>query len=236
LANWGIYQNVSHITYPVTYFSTKSIGSEYNIIDGVPSGKFDPNNGRHLQIVLSFKELFILEHWNLENPSSRFSSYDELMKFVAKSKDLQVWYKNITARFSYLHELPEWVLLSDDLRERWVMDSSDIYKLHKDRRKAIVSEREKILGSVEDKLQELNLREAEMLDAFYRKYPIVAINKIPVQGLPADRLLKHSNKSGEVLEEALKKELDTFKYELTLKYVIGNESIEELIDLLNQIL
>jgi D-hexose-6-phosphate mutarotase len=92
------------------------------------------------------------------------------------------------------------------------------------------------LSSVETKLAELDSKEAELLDTFYRKYPIVAINKIPVQGLPAERLLKHSNKSGDVLEAALTRELDTFKHELTLKYVIGNEPIDELISLLNQVL
>jgi hypothetical protein len=227
---------MSHIYCINRNFGSKSTSASYSIVDGVVTGVFNPNNGQHLQIVLSNKELFVLEHWNLEKPDSRFTNFEDLMKFVNMSKDLQYWYKNITARFAYLHELPEWVLLSDELREEWVMDSATIFKMHKDSRKSIVAERERILSSVESKLAELDSKEAELLDTFYRKYPIVAINKIPVQGLPADRLLKHSNKSGDVLEAALAHELDTFKHELTLKYVVGNESIDELISLLNQVL
>jgi len=213
-----------------------SIGDTFNIIDGKTFGVFDSNNGEHLQKLLNFKELFVLEHWNLKYPGSIFSNHDDLLLFIQRSKELQEWYRVITARFAYLKELPDWVLLSDDLREYWITDSSTIFKIHKDARKKIVKEKEDIWKGIEAKLAEVDAREASLLDSFYRKHPIVAINKIPIQGLPSDRLLKHCNKSGSILDSALNFELNSYKHELALKYVAGDGSLDELVALLSVIL
>jgi hypothetical protein len=236
MVKWHLNHNVFRNVYLQRAKAHTSVLSEFSIVDGKVYGSFDPQNGHHLEKILPYKDLYFLEMWNLEHPDSTFRDYKLLLEFINRSKELQQWYKKVTSRYSYLNELPSWVLLDDVIRELWVTDSSTIFTKHKSQRKAIVAEREKLFRSVEESIEKLDTEEKELLDSFYRKHPIVAINKIPIQGIPADRLLRHSDKNGAALEVALKDELDTYKQELTSKYVVGDSPIQELLDLLFRIL
>jgi hypothetical protein len=198
--------------------------------------KFDPNNGSHLKELMFSKKYFVLAMWNHSHSGQKFNNFEALITFINMSKFLQTWYQATSKRYAYLHELPEWVLLDDKLRELWITDSSTIFSEHKKARKALVVERQRFIDSIEIELAEIARKERDLLETFYRKYPIVAISKIPVQGLPSNIFLSHSDKTGDALENALQRDLDNYKQELCLKYVSGNGDIKELIKLLGEIL
>jgi hypothetical protein len=52
--------------------------------------------------------------------------------------------------------------------------------------------------------------------------------------LDRDIVLRHSDKSGESLNLALEEELVKFKQELSTRFVVGDEPIDELINILQQ--
>jgi hypothetical protein len=158
------------------------------------------------------------------------------MDFISKSKLFQKWYGTCNKRYAYLHELPDWVLSRPQLRENWLQDSASVFEEHKKKRKEIIDKRNKMIKSIEEELIKINKAEDDMLTKFYTDHPIVAINKIPSQGLPGDRFLKHSGKSGEVLESALKDELDNYKAELSDRFIVNKEDIKELIKILKEVL
>jgi hypothetical protein len=196
---------------------------------------FDPKNGSHLQVVLRDKEIFILAHWNFEFPDKNFRDYDTLMEAINMNKSLQGWYRRVKWRFGYLHELPEWILLSNELRDSWLLDSSSVFEEYKNKRKRLTDERNRKLDSIKTELNQIETDEIKLTDEFYRKYPLVAISKIPVVGLPQDRYLLHVSKTGDELHAALEVELSKYKRELALEYVVGNGDIEDLIDLLKEV-
>jgi hypothetical protein len=199
--------------------------------------EFDRNNGSHLQVLLNDKKFFILGNWNLDNPLHKMTDYDELMKIINSSKDFQKWYAIITKRFGYLHELPSWVLLDPILREQWLVDSSTIFEEFKTKRKEIVFKKEKVMKTITDQLTALNDSEETLVNDFYNKYPIVAISKIPTQGLPGDTILAHASKPTEERERQYEIELDKYKKKLCDEYVNqGEEKQKELLELLKEVI
>jgi hypothetical protein len=197
---------------------------------------FNPDSHIHFNLVRDDKQKFILCMWNHDNPEIIFHNFNSLIAFINRSRELQKWHKSISKRYAYLHELPDWVLSDSDLRENWVVDSSDIYENLKRQRKSIINEKQQLIDSTNEALSNIDEQESKLLEKFYRQYPVVAINKIPVQGLPSEIFLKHSHLNGEHLDRALNKELDLYKQELCHRFVVGNESRDELIKLLKQVL
>jgi hypothetical protein len=195
---------------------------------------FDPSNGNDLKILMSSKKYFILAFWRHKFPNSAFDDYDELMKIINKSKIFQKWYAETSQLYGYYHEQPEWVLLNPDLRNKWLTDSSSVFETFKNKRKEFVEKRKRLVASIEEKLAEIESDEHDLLVKFYRDYPLVAINKIPSQGLPEHLFSKHLDKMGTHLDEALESELEKYKSDLARKYIVEGENLDDLISLLKE--
>jgi hypothetical protein len=65
---------------------------------------------------------------------------------------------------------------------------------------------------------------------------IIAISKIPVQGLPLERYTKHNNVAVEDMEAALEEELNEYKKELAERFVSGSEDSSKLMEILKEAL
>ena len=226
------YQIVTHC--PHREFSSSSKGDDFNFKKFIE--KFNVNNGYHLKELMFSKSYFVLAMWNVENRHHVFDDYESLMKVINNSKELQKWYTTCVKRYAYLHELPDWVLLDDSLRDKWITDSSDVFETHNKRRKDIIKRREDVWNSIEQQLTDIDNDEIELKIGFYCKYPIVAISKISEESLPAERLMMHIGKSGKVLEKALEAELDKYKQDLCKEYVLGDGDIMELVEILKEAL
>jgi hypothetical protein len=222
------------------YFSS-NIPSEPVFKNGLPEAPdapmFNSRNGRSLQYYLKDKHSYLVGLWNEEHPNHRVRGFDHLLKLVENSHIISKWYSKSIKHFGYLHEQPEWVLLDSTLRTKWLQDSALVFEQHKLKRKSIIDRRALLLKTISEDLKALDEEESQLVNKFYKDHPLVAINKIPVQGLPQDVVLKHHDKSGEALEKALEHELSNYKLELGIKYHNkGSKEIEELIKLLGELL
>jgi hypothetical protein len=195
---------------------------------------FDPTRGEDLKILMGSKKYFVLSFWRHKFPNSCFDDYEELMKIINKSKSLQKWYSDISSLYGYYHEQPEWVLLNPDLRDKWLTDSASVFENFKNKRKELVERRKKIVASIERQLSEIEAEEESIVTKFYTEFPLVAINKIPTQGLPEHLFSKHLDKMGEEMDRALENELESYKSELARRFIVEDGDKKELMELLKE--
>jgi hypothetical protein len=175
-----------------------------------------------------------LAFWRHKFPNNVFDDYDKLMEIINKSKALQKWYQNTSNLYGYYHEQPSWVLLNPDFRDKWLTDSAEVFEDFKSKRKELMEQRKRLIASIEDELKKLEISEDELTTKFYKDYPLVAINKIPQQGLPEDLFTKHLDKMGDNLDSALERELNAYKERLAKEFIIEGKDKEELIKILKE--
>jgi hypothetical protein len=210
--------------------TSREEGTEKTFQWDVFKQNFDPENGEHLKDLMAHKKYFILSFWRHKFPNHPIDDYDKLLKIINNSSSLQRWYSETSNLYGYYHEQPSWVLSDPDLRDKWLTDSSSVFETFKNSRKELMNRRKRLVASIEAELAEVEKLEESLVTKFYSDYPLVAINKIPVQGLPEERYIKHLGKIGDNHEKALTQELESYKGELAKKYIIENGEISELID------
>jgi hypothetical protein len=86
------------------------------------------NDTVNLHKLLKFKQLFILNEWNLEHPDSKINNYSNLENLMQRNRELQIWYQSKVGLYGSLNSMPYYVLRDVRLIEAWGGDKSEVYE------------------------------------------------------------------------------------------------------------
>lgn len=187
------------------------------------------DNTSNLRVLLSDKQLFIINGWLLRNPGSPINTYKKYELFLQKNKAIQLVHQELVKQFAGLLMMPEYVLISKVLRDSWGYDKVTVFENYKQNMKSFQDSKNKMIADHKREMQEIQDRENDYMDKFIRKEPLMAIDKISVQGLPIERILKHSDLEGDKLEAEIIKELIDYKKTLAENLLNSVMSMDDLI-------
>jgi hypothetical protein len=180
---------------------------------------------------LSDKRIFVWFEWNLDHPDGVIQNYDELLVLVGLNSTIQKWYKSTTKKYSTYLEAPSWLIGDDKLKDAW--DTNYQSQMIEFREKVQNYERqlEMVERSIATKLDSIYKEQDSFEREFYRKYPVLLINKVTVQSLPYEITSLHTRKEGNIRKLALAEELVKFKRQLFTDYLGGIISYDDLHEL-----
>jgi hypothetical protein len=115
------------------------------------------------------------------------------------------------------------------LQEYWLNTGVKVLETHKQDLKKVMDKEANLQKKFKSDMLLLNTERETYIEDLTRKHPILAISKITVQGLPIERVVKYNAVSPDAIGEALDKELDNYKTDLSGKYLSKEMSIDELI-------
>jgi hypothetical protein len=193
---------------------------------------YSTDNIVHLRILLSDKQLFIINAWLIKNPGSKINTYEKYETFLQKNKEIQSLHQSFVKQFSGLLMMPDYVLESKVLRESWGFDKVSIFEGYKQNMKSFQDTKNRLIADHKSSMQEVQDKENSFMEGFIRREPLMAIDKISVQGLPIENILKYTDLEGDKLEAAVSNELLLYKKELGESIMNSSLSIDSLISLL----
>jgi hypothetical protein len=216
------------------YYSTNIHKDHIEYIIGQHSAGLPINNTEttYFKALLGSKELFIINTWLQENEGSTIRDYATYINLLGRNTALQVWHNKVVGIYTRYLAMPNYVLEAPKLQEYWLNIGVKVLETHKQELKKVIDKEATIQKKFKSDMALLNAERDLCIEDLTRKHPILAISKITVQGLPIERVIKYNAVSPDLIGEALDRELDNYKTDLSNKYLSKEMSIDELITIL----
>jgi hypothetical protein len=218
-------------TKDIKFYSSATNKDNIDYIIGQHSAGLFINNTEtaYFKALLGSKELFIINTWLKENEGSTIRDYASYINLLGRNSALQKWHNNVVGIYSKYLVMPNYVLESPNLQEYWLNTGVKVLETHKQELKKVVDKEANLQKKFKSDMLLLNIERETYIEELTRKHPILAISKITVQGLPIERVVKYNAVSPDAIGEALDKELESYKTDLSNRYLSKEMSIDELI-------
>jgi hypothetical protein len=194
--------------------------------------KFSQKDTSHHDM-FSSKESYILAKWKSDFPTYETLSYKDISNLSSRSRDIGIWFQKASEEFNLYKEAPDWFLNADKDASDWTKEVQDKYAYIKSLNKEYNVEINKISLESKRRMKELEVKHRTRLINELKDNPELVIELINSTMLPFEIHVKsYEFNTKDEARDFISNELRIFKERTYRKFVSGEMSKDELVDLL----
>jgi hypothetical protein len=182
--------------------------------------------------IIDDKRIFLLNEWLIDHPNSKVINYRDLSYIINKSRVAQGWLKEANLKYTALSEMPDWVLDDIGIRSMWNENYTSQMAVYKVAMREASKAKSDAAEEMRRKVDEANNRFTKILYQIADSNLLVLINKISVDALPLDLIEPTLSMGDDQAKEQLEVILSKYKKQIARKFLDGEYTKEEVIQLL----
>lgn len=183
--------------------------------------------------MFSSKETYIKSKWSVDFPTYDSLDYKDIAGLASRSRDIGIWFKQASDEFNLYKEAPGWFLNADKDASDWTQEVQNKYAYIKQLNKEHGSTINKISLAAKKQLKDAEAEHKRKLINELRDTPELVIELINSTMLPLETHIKSFEYSTkEEASEFIYKELLLYKERVYRKFISGELTIDELINIL----
>jgi len=198
----------------------------------VPRKRFI-NTSEKNDVTQSQKEIFILKEWQVTYPTHSELTFKEVSELASRSRDIGNWYSKVSDEYQRFCEAPQWFLDSDRDPVEWSDEVQQQFLWIKALSREHSSELTRISKESRIKMDNLEKAHRDHLVSLIKQTPEVGIKLMTTAILPIEVHFKvFTFNSKEEAKEFLQTSLLSYQQRIYQKYLTGEFTVDDLINLL----